>query len=69
MPDEVRLANAELRFLSRHEKTGERNRDGHGAYRFADRSLTTDLVASLPLANFGKIQSDSLPLEEKSLFV
>jgi translocation and assembly module TamB len=65
MPDEVRLANAELRFFAPGtEKTGGAGIvTGTAAYRFADRSLTTDLVgASLPLANFGKIQSASLPL-------
>jgi len=65
MPDEVRLANAELRFFAPGtEKTGGAGIvTGTAAYRFADRSLTTDLVgASLPLANFGKIQSATLPL-------
>ena len=65
MPDEVRLSNAELRFFAPGtEKTGGAGIvTGTAAYRFADRSLTTDLVgASLPLANFGKIQSESLPL-------
>jgi len=65
MPDEIRLANAELRFFEPGtEKTGGAGIvTGTAAYRFADHSLTTDLVgASLPLANFGKIQSTSLPL-------
>ena len=65
MPDEVRLANAELRFFAPGtEKSGGAGIvTGTAAYRFADRSLTTDLVgASLPLANFGRIQSASLPL-------
>ncbi|MGC0777930.1 MAG: translocation/assembly module TamB domain-containing protein [Candidatus Acidiferrum sp.] len=65
MPDEVRLANAELRFFEPGtEKTGGAGIvTGTATYRFADRSLTTDLVgASLPLANIGKIQSASLPL-------
>ena len=65
MPDEVRLSNAELRFFAPGtEKTGGAGIvTGTVAYRFADGSLTTDLVgASLPLANFGKIQSNSLPV-------
>src|SRR5208283_2407991 len=60
IPDEVRLANPELRFFAPGtEKTGGAGLlTGTAAYRFGDRSLTTDLVgASLPLANFGKIQS------------
>jgi translocation and assembly module TamB len=65
LPDEVRLANAELRFFAPGtEKTGGAGIvTGTAAYRFADRSLTSDLVgASLPLANFGTIQSANLPL-------
>jgi translocation and assembly module TamB len=64
-PDDVRLSNAELRFFAPGtEKTGGAGIvTGNVAYRFADESLTTDLVgASLPLANFGSIQSSSLPL-------
>jgi len=65
LPDEVRLANAELRFFPPGtEKTGGAGIvTGTAAYRFADHSLTTELVgASLPLANFGTIQSANLPL-------
>jgi translocation and assembly module TamB len=64
-PDEVRLSNAELRFFAAGtEKMGGAGIvTGSAAYRFADESLTTELVgASLPLANFGSIQSKSLPL-------
>src|SRR6202040_4063178 len=64
-PNDVRLSNAELRFFAPGtEKTGGAGIvTGSAAYRFADESLTTDLVgASLPLANFGSIQSASLPL-------
>src|SRR5208337_1102889 len=65
LPDEVRLSNAELRFFAPGtEKTGGAGIvTGTVAYRFADDSLTTDLVgASLPLANFGKIRATKLPL-------
>jgi translocation and assembly module TamB len=64
-PDEVRLSNAELRFFAPGtEKTGGAGIvTGTVAYRFADNSLTTDLVgASLPLANFRRVRSNSLPL-------
>jgi translocation and assembly module TamB len=65
LPDEVRLSNAELRFFAPGtEKTGGAGIvTGAVAYRYADHSLTTDLVgASLPLASFAKIQSKSLPM-------
>src|SRR5208282_4226128 len=65
MPDEVRLNNAELRFFAPGtEKTGGAGIvTGSVAYRFADSSLTTDLVgASLPLENFQSIQAMKLPL-------
>ena len=65
MPDEVRLSNAELRFFApAKEKTGGAGIvTGNVAYRFADSSLTTDLVgASLPLANFRSIRAANLPI-------
>jgi translocation and assembly module TamB len=65
LPDEVRFSNAELRFFAPGtEKSGGAGIvTGNIVYRYADRNLTTDLVgASLPLANFGGIQSSSLPL-------
>jgi translocation and assembly module TamB len=64
-PDEVRLNNSELRFFAPGtEKTGGAGIvTGTVAYHFADGSLTTDLVgASLPLANFQRIQASKLPL-------
>ena len=70
-PDEVRLANAELRFFAPGtEKTGGAGIvTGNVAYRYADRSLLTELVgASLPLANIGKIQSSTLPLNGQITF-
>jgi len=71
LPDQVRLSNAELRFFAPGtEKTGGAGIvTGNAAYRFADGSLVTELVgASLPLANFGKIQSASLPLNGQITF-
>jgi translocation and assembly module TamB len=65
VPDEVRLSNAELRFFAPGtEKTGGAGIvTGNVAYRFADGSLTTDLVgASLPLANFRRVKANNLPL-------
>jgi translocation and assembly module TamB len=63
-PDEVRLSNAELRFFAPEtQKTGGAGIvTGNVAYRFADESLTTDLVgAALPLANFRGTKATSLP--------
>jgi translocation and assembly module TamB len=70
-PDELRLSNAELRFFA----TGTEGTGGAGivtgnvAYRFADGSLTTDLVgASLPLANFQRVRANNLPLSGQISF-
>ncbi len=63
--DEVRLNNAELRFFAPGtEKTGGAGIvTGNLAYRFADGSLSTDLVgASLPLANFRRVKANNFPL-------
>jgi len=65
MPDEVRLSNAELRFFAPNtQKAGGAGIvTGTVAYRFADGSLSTDLVgAALPLANFQRIRATKLPL-------
>ncbi|HTP68378.1 MAG TPA: translocation/assembly module TamB domain-containing protein [Dongiaceae bacterium] len=63
-PDEVRLANAELRFFpAGSEKTGAGIVTGTVAYRFNDNVLSTDLVgASLPLANFRRVRVNNLPI-------
>ncbi len=71
LPDEVRLSNAELRFFAPGtEKTGGAGIvTGNAAYRYADRSLVTELVgASLPLANLGKTRSGGLPLNGQITF-
>jgi translocation and assembly module TamB len=71
LPDEVRLSNAELRFfVPGTEKTGGAGIvTGSVAYRYADESLTTDLVgASLPLANFRRIKASGLPVDGQISF-
>jgi translocation and assembly module TamB len=64
-PDAVRLADAELRVFA----PGKENGRGAGivtgtvGYRFADQSITADLVgASLPLENIEKLQSVRMPV-------
>jgi translocation and assembly module TamB len=71
MPNEVRLTNAELRFFppSSEKGGGAGIVTGTVAYRFADGSLSTDLVgASLPLANFQRIRATQLPLSGQLSF-
>src|SRR5229473_1561978 len=71
LPDEVRLSNAELRFFGPGaEKAGGAGIvTGSVAYRYADESLTTDLVgASLPLANFARIKASGVPLDGQLSF-
>ena len=69
--DEVRLANAELRFFPPGtEKTGGAGIvTGTVAYRFNENILTTDLVgASLPLANFRRVRANGLPFSGQISF-
>jgi translocation and assembly module TamB len=56
---EVRIANAELRFFPPgKEKGGAGIVTGTAAYRFVDKTISTDLVgAALPLESFDKWQS------------
>lgn len=63
-PGEVRLSNAELRFFKPGtERSGAGIVTGNLAYRFADKSLTTELVgASLSLENFPRIKTAGLPV-------
>ena len=70
-PDEIRIANAELRLFPPEKEAG------HGAgivtgtvgYSFTDRSASVDLVgASLPLANFQKLQSPRFALDGQVSF-
>jgi len=64
-PDEVRIADAELRFFP----PGKENGRGAGiitgafSYRSGDETISTNLVgAALPLENFEKLQSARLPV-------
>jgi len=69
-PDEVRIANAELRLFP-PEKDGPRrgNCYWHSEYNLADRTASIDLVgASLPLANFQKLQSPRFALDGQVSF-
>ena len=69
--DDVRLANAELRFFPPGtEKTGGAGIvTGAVAYRFKEDILTTDLVgASLPLANFRRVRANGLPFSGQISF-
>jgi len=69
--DEVRLANAELRFFAPGtEKSGGAGIvTGTVGYRFSDGYLSADLVgASLPLANFQRIRAANLPLDGQLSF-
>ena len=57
---EVRIANAELRFFppGKEKGSGAGIVTGTAAYRFADKSISADLVgAALPLESFDKLQS------------
>lgn len=64
-PDEIRIADAELRFFA---PGTEANRGagivtGSVAYSFPDKSVSAELAgASLPLENFQKLQSTRFPL-------
>jgi translocation and assembly module TamB len=71
MPDEIRIVNAELRLFPPEKEPG------HGAgivtgtaeYNLADRTASIDLVgASLPLANFQKLQSSRFALDGQVSF-
>jgi len=71
MADEVRLANAELRFFpAGSEKTGGAGIvTGTVAYQPKNGILSTDLVgASLPLANFRRIRANNLPFSGQISF-
>jgi translocation and assembly module TamB len=57
---EVRIANAELRFFASGKEKGRGAGivTGTAAYRFADKTIAADLVgAALPLESFNKLQS------------
>ncbi len=61
---EVRISNAELRFfpVGQEKGRGAGIVTGSAAYRFADKTISADLVgAALPLESFQKLQS-SIPV-------
>jgi len=63
--DETRIANAELRFFPPGKESGRGAGiiTGSASYRFADQTMTADLVgAALPLENFEKLQSARFPV-------
>jgi translocation and assembly module TamB len=63
--DEIRIANAELRFFAPGTEAGRGAGivTGSAAYRFADKSISADLVgAGLPLENFQQLQSARFPI-------
>jgi translocation and assembly module TamB len=62
-PDEVRIADAELRFFPPGKESGRGAGiiTGSAAYRHADQTISADLVgAALPLENFEKLRSARL---------
>jgi translocation and assembly module TamB len=64
-PDEVRIADAELRFFSPGKESGRGAGiiTGSAGYRYADQTISAELVgAALPLENFEKLQSTRLPV-------
>ncbi|MGB2589611.1 MAG: translocation/assembly module TamB domain-containing protein [Candidatus Acidiferrum sp.] len=64
-PDEVRIADAELRVFAPGKENGRGAGivTGSAGYRFADQNVTADLVgASLPLENVERLQSQRLPV-------
>ena len=64
-PEEVRIADAELRFSPPGKENGRGPGivTGSAGYRYGDQTITADLVgAGLPLENFEKWQSARLPV-------
>lgn len=70
-PREARISNAELRLFAPGKETGRGAGivTGTAAYDLADGSASLDLVgASLPLANFEKLQSSRFPMDGQISF-
>src|SRR5712692_3889976 len=64
-PDEVRIADAELRFFPPGKESGRGAGiiTGSASYRSKDQTISADLVgAALPLENFEKLQLARLPV-------
>ena len=65
LPDEVRIANAELRFFPPGKENGRGAGiiTGSAGYRYSDQTISAELVgAALPLENFEKLQSPRFPV-------
>jgi len=70
-PDEVRIANAELRLFAPGKEAGRGAGivTGTAEYRMRDRNISLDLVgASIPLANFEKLQTARFPVDGQVSF-
>jgi translocation and assembly module TamB len=64
-PDEVRIADAELRIFPPGKESGRGAGiiTGSAGYRYQDQAISAELVgAALPLENFEKLQSARLPV-------
>jgi len=64
-PDEVRIADAELRFFRPGKESGRGAGiiTGSAGYRYQDQAISAELVgAALPLENFEKLQSTRFPV-------
>jgi translocation and assembly module TamB len=64
-PDSVQISDAELRFFAPGTEAtrGAGIVTGHAAYRFADKTVSAELVgASLPIENFSQLQSKRFPI-------
>jgi translocation and assembly module TamB len=70
-PDEFRIADAELRLFAPGKETGRGAGivTGTAEYRMADQNISVDLVgASIPLANFEKLQTTRFPVDGQISF-
>jgi translocation and assembly module TamB len=70
-PDEFRVANAELRLFTPGKEAGRGAGivTGTAEYRIKDRNIAVDLVgASIPLANFEKLQMARFPVDGLASF-
>jgi translocation and assembly module TamB len=70
-PDEFRIANAELRLFAPGKEAGRGAGivTGTAEYRIADHNISVDLVAaSIPLANFEKLQTARFPVDGQVSF-
>lgn len=70
-PDEFRIADAELRLFAPGKEAGRGAGivTGTAEYRLADRNISVDLVgASIPLANFEKLQTARFPVDGQVSF-